>query len=93
MSVSHEDIPQDVIDRERAVYLQQVKEEGKPEHIIDKIIEGKLQKFFKESALLAQPFVKDPDKTVSDLITEVAARTGEKIEVARFARMKVGESA
>lgn len=93
VSVSHEDIPQNVIDRERAVYLQQVKAEGKPEHIIDKIIEGKLQKFFKQSTLLAQPFVKDPDKSIADLITEVSARTGEKIQVARFARMKVGDIA
>ena len=92
-AVSQEDIPQDVIDRERAVYLQQVHEEGKPEHIIDKIVEGKLQKFFKQSTLLAQPFVKDPDKSIADLITEVSARTGEKIHVARFARMKVGDGA
>jgi len=68
-----------------------VKEEGKPEHIADKIVEGKLKKFFKENTLLAQPFVKDPDKTVEELITEVSSKTGEKIEVARFARMKVGE--
>ncbi len=92
-SVSHEDIPPDVIERERRVYLEQVKEEGKPEHIAEKIVEGKLQKFFKESALLSQPFVKDPDKTIAELITEVSVRTGEKIQVARFARMKVGESA
>ena len=92
-SVSYEDIPRDVIDRERAVYLEQVKTEGKPEHIAEKIVEGKLQKFFKESALLSQPFVKDTDKTIAELITEVSVRTGEKIEVARFARLKVGESA
>ena len=66
-------------------------DEGKPEHIAGKIVEGKLQKFYKESALLAQPFVKDPDKTIEQLITEVSAKTGEKVEVARFARFKVGE--
>jgi elongation factor Ts len=91
LSISPDDIPQDVVDRERAVYVEQVKEEGKPEHIADKIVEGKLQKFFKENTLLAQPFVKDPDKTIQDLITEISSRTGEKIEVARFSRMKVGE--
>jgi elongation factor Ts len=66
-------------------------EEEKPEHIADKIVEGKVQKFFRESALLAQAFVKDPDKTIEQLVTEVSSKTGEKIEVARFARFKVGE--
>jgi elongation factor Ts len=91
LSISPEEIPPEVVERERAVYVEQVKEEGKPEHIADKIVEGKLQKFFKENTLLAQPFVKDPDKTIQELITEVSSRTGEKIEVARFSRMKVGE--
>ena len=79
------------MDRERQVYLEQVKEEGKPEQVQEKIVEGKLRKFFEENALLNQPFVKDTDKTVGQLITEVSAKTGEKIEVARFARLKVGE--
>jgi elongation factor Ts len=93
LAVSPDEIDEDVVARERAVYLQQVKEEGKPDHIAEKIVEGKLQKFFKENVLLAQPFVKDPDKTIEQLITEVASRTGEKIEVARFSRLKVGERA
>lgn len=91
IAVSSDEIDAAVVEREKAVYLEQVKEEGKPEHIAEKIVEGKLQKFFKESTLLAQPFVKDPDKTVQELITEVSSKTGEKIEVARFCRMKVGE--
>ena len=91
LSVSKEEIPAEVVERERKVFLETVKEEGKPEAIWDKIVDGKLQKFFKESTLLAQPFVKDPDKTVEELITEVSAKTGEQIEVARFARFKVGE--
>ena len=91
LAVSKDEIPAEVVDRERKVFLETVKEEGKPEAIWDKIVDGKLQKFFKESTLLAQPFVKDPDKTVEQLITEVSAKTGEKIEVARFARFKVGE--
>jgi elongation factor Ts len=91
LAVSTDEIPQEVIDRERAVYLEQVKEEGKPANIADKIVEGKLKKFFKESVLLEQAFVKDPDKSITDLITEVSGRTGEKISVARFARFKVGE--
>jgi elongation factor Ts len=91
LAISPAEIDPAIVERERQVFREQVREEGKPEHIAEKIVEGKVQKFFKESALLAQPFVKDPDKTVEQLITEVAARTGEKIEVARFARFKVGE--
>jgi elongation factor Ts len=91
LAVSPDDIPADVVARERAIYEQQVKDEGKPEAIASKIVEGKMQKFFKESTLLAQAFVKDPDKTIEQLITDVSAKTGEKIEVARFARLKVGE--
>ena len=91
ISVSPEDVPEDVVARERQVYEQQVKEEGKPDNIAGKIVDGKLNKFFKESTLLAQPFVKNPDQTVGDLITEISAKTGEKIEVARFMRFKVGE--
>ena len=92
MAVSPDEIPAEIVARERAVYLEQVNAEGKPDHIADKIVEGKLNKFFKQNVLLAQPFVKDSDKTIEELITEVSARTGEKIEVARFCRMKVGES-
>ena len=91
ISISQDEISEDVIERERAVYMEQAREEGKPEEIAVKIVEGRLQKFFKESTLLAQPFVKDPDVTVEQLITEVSGTVGEKIEVARFARMKIGE--
>ena len=91
IAVSPEQIDEAIVEHERSVYRQQVREEGKPDHIAEKIVEGKVQKFFKESALLAQPFVKDPDKTIEQLITEVSSKTGEKIEVARFARFKVGE--
>jgi len=91
LSVSPDEIDPALIERERAVYLEQAKEEGKPENIAEKIVEGRLQKFFKESTLLAQPFVKNPDKTIEQLITDVSSTVGEKIEVARFSRMKVGE--
>ena len=91
-AVSHEDIPAELIDRERKIYEEQVREEGKPDEIAGKIIEGKLKKWFKESTLLAQPFVKNPDQTIEDLITEVSVKTGEKIQVARFARFRLGES-
>ena len=91
VAVSREDISGDVVDRERNVYREQMKESGKPEHIWDKIIDGKMDKFFAESTLLGQPFVKNPDQTVEQLITEVSAKTGEKIEVRRFARYTLGD--
>ena len=93
LAVSPEDLPQEIVERERRVFMEQVKEEGKPDHIAERIIEGKLSKFLKNNTLLLQSFVKDPDQTIGELITETSAKTGEKIEVARFARMKVGEGA
>ena len=91
VSIRREDFPADLVERERAVYREQMKESGKPEHIWDKIVDGKLEKFYAEQALLEQPFVKNPDMTVGQLVTEVAARTGEKIEVRRFTRYALGE--
>jgi elongation factor Ts len=91
LAISAEGISADVVERERGVYAEQVKNEGKPEKMWDKIVEGKLNKFYKESTLLEQPFVKDPDRTVKDLITEVAAKTGENIVVRRFVRYALGE--
>ncbi|HIF39220.1 MAG TPA: translation elongation factor Ts [Gemmatimonadetes bacterium] len=90
--VSDSDIAPEVLDRERRIYEEQVKEEGKPDHIAEKIVKGKLRKYFEENTLLAQPFVKNPDQTIAELVTEVSAKTGEKIEIARFVRMKVGET-
>ena len=90
LAVSADDIPAEIADRERRVYLDQVKEEGKPENIWEKIVDGKMQKFYKERVLLDQKFVKNPDQSISDLITEVSAKTGEKIEVARFSRFQIG---
>ena len=73
------------------MYLEQVRNEGKPEHIAEKIVEGKLKKFYQERTLLEQPFVKDSEKTIGQLVTEVSAKTGERIEVARFVRFGVGQ--
>ncbi len=83
LSVKAEDIPADVVERERAVYLEQVRNEGKPENIQEKIVEGKLKRFFKESTLLEQPFVKDPDTTVGALLGDATVR--------RFVRYELGE--
>jgi|SRR5688572_5834167 len=91
LALTPEEIPADVVERERGVYREQVKQEGKPEKMWDKIVEGKLNKFYKESTLLEQPFVKDPDKTIKELVTEVAAKTGENIVIRRFARFVLGE--
>lgn len=90
-AVSRDQISEETLERERGVYREQVRESGKPEHIWDKIIDGKIDKFYQEAALLEQPYIREPDKTVGDLVTEVSARTGEKIEVARFARFAIGE--
>jgi elongation factor Ts len=93
LAVSEDSIPADVVERERQVYLEQVRNEGKPENIQEKIVDGKLRKFFEETTLLHQGFVKDPERKISDLLTEISAKTGEKVEVARFVRFAVGESA
>lgn len=91
LAVTAEEIPAEVVERERAIYREQIKNEGKPEHLWDKIAEGKLKKFFQDNALMLQAFVKDPDKTVGQLVTEVSARTGENIVVRRFVRFALGE--
>lgn len=85
-----EDVPRDVIDREREIYKAQVLEMGKPENMVEKIAEGKLNKFFKESCLMNQQYVKEPDKTIADYLNEVIAKTGEKITIKRFARFQIG---
>ena len=91
LAISADDVPEDVIDRERSVYRAQVKEQGKPENIADKIVEGKLRKFFEESTLLDQKFVKNPEISVADRIAETQSKLGEKIVVNRFTRFQVGQ--
>jgi elongation factor Ts len=91
VAVRREDFAPELVERERGVYREQVRESGKPEAIWDKIVDGKLEKFYAEAALLEQPYVKNPDITVGQLVTDAAARTGEKIEVRRFARFQLGE--
>ncbi|MFA4873634.1 MAG: translation elongation factor Ts [Patescibacteria group bacterium] len=83
------DIPQDVLEKEREIYRDQVRAEKKPEAMVEKIVEGKMQKFYKDTCLLQQAFVKDESKTIEDLIVEATAKIGEKIEIREFVRLKV----
>lgn len=90
VAVDESELDPAVLERERAVYMEQVTQEGKPEHVRDRIVEGKLAKFRKERVLLDQAYVRDPDRSVRDLVTGVSAKTGEKIQVGRFARFQIG---
>ena len=87
--VSREDVPAEVLAEEKRQYLQQLEGENKPAHIVERIIEGKLDKFYQENCLLEQAFIKDDSKTVRQLVTEAIARLGENIVVARFARFSI----
>ncbi len=90
--VSREDVPEEVIAAEREIFSEQAKKTGKPENVIEKIVNGKVDKFFSEICLLEQPFVKDPDRNIRDLVTERIARIGENLKVARFIRYSLGGS-
>ena len=91
MAVTREEIPSDILTREKAIYADQARQSGKPENIIEKMTEGRLNKFYQENVLLEQAFVKDSDKTVNDLITGAVAKLGENIIVSRFSRFQLGE--
>ena len=91
MSISREEIPSETLEREKAIYADQAKQSGKPENIIEKMIDGRVNKFYQENVLLEQTFVKDPDKTVQDLITDTVAKLGENIIISRFSRFQLGE--
>ena len=92
VSIDKEGIPSDLLDKEREIYATQAEESGKPQKVIEKIVEGKLNKFYKEACLLQQTYVKNPDITVQDLINEMMAKTGENIVIRRFVRYQLGES-
>jgi elongation factor Ts len=89
--VRREDVPAEEVERERAIYRTQVLEQGKPEKIVDKIVEGKLDRFYSEICLIEQAFIKDPDRKVGDLLRDAVSRMGENIQVRRFMRYQVGE--
>ncbi|MBI3399460.1 MAG: translation elongation factor Ts [Deltaproteobacteria bacterium] len=89
--VKREDAPQDVIEKERSIYRKQAIESGKTEKVVDKMVGGRIEKFFQETCLLEQSFVKNPDVTVKEFLTEIMARLGENMSIRRFVRFKVGE--
>ncbi len=92
LAIDRERIPESVLKNEKDIYATQARESGKPEKVIEKIVEGKLKKFFSEACLLEQPFVKDTDITIQDLLIEMMAKTGENIVINRFVRFQLGES-
>ncbi|MCW8800222.1 MAG: translation elongation factor Ts [Desulfobacter sp.] len=86
-----EDVDQSLIEKEREIYRAQMLEEGKPENIIDKIVDGKVEKFYKDVCLLSQQYIKDPQKTIEDVLKETIGKIGENIQIKRFARFQIGE--
>ncbi|MDT8380103.1 MAG: translation elongation factor Ts [Desulfotignum sp.] len=86
-----EDVDQSVVEKEREIFRAQMLEEGKPEKIIDKIVDGKVEKFYKEVCLLSQQYVKDPQKTIDEYLKETIGKIGENIQIKRFARFQIGE--
>jgi elongation factor Ts len=90
--VKRDQVPQAVIDAERDMQRRRALDEGKPEAVVDKIIDGRMDKFFEELVLMEQTFIKDDSKTISELLSEVVASIGESIEISRFARFALGES-
>jgi elongation factor Ts len=90
--LAREDVPAGVVEQEEHIARVQAKESGKPDHVIERIVDGKLKAFYEDSVLLEQPFVKDDSKTIQQLLDEVGAKVGEKVAVRRFVRYKLGES-
>lgn len=91
LAVDRESIDSELIEKEKVIFLEQAKNEGKPENIAEKIVQGRIEKYFQENCLLEQPFVKNPDQTIEEMITDLTAKIGEKIGVRRFASFRLGE--
>jgi len=89
--IKREEIPEEVLERERAIYRTQAQEAGKPQKIIDKIVEGKMERFYSEVCLLEQTYVRDPDLTIKEFLDAMIAKVGENISIRRFARFQLGE--
>jgi elongation factor Ts len=91
LGITPEDVPENVVETEKEIYRAQALEMGKPENVIDKIVEGKLKKFYQESCLLNQPYVRDTEMSISDLLNELIAKIGENISIKRFVRFQIGD--
>ncbi len=91
--VSPEELPQELLEKEKAIYLQQAMEEGKPENIAQKIVEGRVNKYYKEVCLLEQPFIKDDKKSIKDILNETIAVLGENMQIGRFCRIDMNDAA
>lgn len=91
--VRPQDVSPEELEKEREIYRRQALDSGKPEKVVDKIVDGKVERFYSDVCLLEQPFIKDPDRKVSDILNEAIARLGENIQVRRFARYHLGEAA
>src|SRR5687767_1534186 len=91
VAVDKDQVPQDKVDRERRIFVEQVKESGKPDHLIDKIVAGKIDAYYKDVALVHQAWIREPKKTIGELIKEASAKLGENIQVRRFVRFQMGE--
>jgi elongation factor Ts len=89
--VSREEVPQDVVDAERKIYEEQARSTGKPDKVIARIVEGKLEAFYKEFVLLDQPYIREDSQTMGSVVTGVAAKVGENVQIRRFARFRLGE--
>jgi len=92
IGISPEDVPAETLAREKEIYMDQARQTGKPENVIEKIVEGKMNKFLKENCLMNQAYVRNPDITIADLLNELIAKIGENISIKRFVRFQIGES-
>jgi elongation factor Ts len=92
IAVDKDQVPKEKIEQERRIFTEQVRQSGKPEHMIEKIVDGKIEAFYKDVALLHQAWVRDPKKTIGDLVKELSAKTGENVQVRRFVRYQLGEA-
>ena len=92
IGITPEDVPAETLAREKDIYMDQARQTGKPENVIEKIVEGKMNKFLKENCLMNQAYVKNPDITIADLLNELIAKIGENISIKRYVRFQIGES-
>ena len=92
IGISPEDVPAETMAREKDIYMDQAQQTGKPDNVIEKIVEGKMNKFLKENCLMNQAYVRNPDITIADLLNELIAKIGENISIKRFVRFQIGES-